>query len=75
MARQLPGEKIYKRLKAQLGKRYKGQVVAIDPRTGKYLIGRDELTVALLGKKKYPGAHFSVFRIGHPAVHKFRKRS
>jgi hypothetical protein len=68
----LPGEKIYKRLSSRLGNRYKGRIIAIDPKTGKYFLGKDELEVALKAKKKFPGTLFSVFRIGYPTVHKFR---
>ena len=74
MQKQLPGEKIYKRLSSRLKKRYKGSIIAIDPKTGHYILGKDELAVALKAKQQFPGTHFSVFRIGYPTVHKFRKK-
>lgn len=73
MTKMLPGERIYKRLTSKLGRRRKGDIVAIDPKSGRYLLGKDELAVALKARKEFPGTHFSVFRIGYPVVHKFRK--
>lgn len=73
MAKVIPGQRIFKRINARLQKRRKGYIVAIDPKTGKYILGRDELAVALKARKEYPKTPFSVFRIGYPAVHKFRK--
>ena len=75
MAKRLPGESLYRRLAARLKKRRRGQIVAIDAKTGNYLIGRDELQVALRARKDYPNTLFSFFRIGYPAVHKFRTGS
>lgn len=75
MRKQLPGEAMYRRLVRRFKGRRKGQVVAIDPKTGHYVIGRDELAVAIKARKAYPAAHFSVFRLGFPAVHKFRRRA
>lgn len=72
MASRLPGAKIFRRLNARLQKKRKGYIVAIDPKTGKYVMGRDELAVALKAREMYPATLFSVFRIGHRAVHKFR---
>ncbi len=69
----LPGEKIYKRLKSRL-KGHKGEIVAIDPKTGRYILGEDELAVALRARQEYPGTCFSFFRIGYPAIHKFRRQ-
>ncbi|OGQ04307.1 MAG: hypothetical protein A2W61_03935 [Deltaproteobacteria bacterium RIFCSPLOWO2_01_44_7] len=69
------GERIYKKLLRRLLSKYKGQIVAIEPETGRYFVGRDELKVALKAMKAFPGKIFSVFRVGYPAVHKFRKFS
>lgn len=71
----LPGERIFKRLNARLKRKYKGSILAVDPKTGKYILGKDELSVALKAKQAYPGTRFSVFRIGYSSVHKFRKKN
>ena len=72
MRKTLPGESIFKRLSQKLLKSHKGDIIAIDPKTGKYVLGKDELEVALKARNLLPKALFSVFRIGYPAVHKFR---
>lgn len=65
-------KKTYKRLKLKIEKNYRGKIIAIDPISGNYIIGEDELSTALKARKAYPGKIFHFFRIGHPAVHKFR---
>ena len=67
------GKNIYKRLRKHLETRYKGKIVAIEPVSGRYVIGRDELDTALKATHLYPGRIFDFFRIGFPVVHKFRK--
>lgn len=71
---QAKGERLYQRLKARLEPRHKGDIVAIEVESGQYLVGKDELQVALKAVKKFPGKQFSFFRIGYPAVHKLRIR-
>lgn len=66
------GDGFYRRLLPRL-RRHKGKILAIELESGKYLMGRDELAVALRAMKQYPGKLFGVYRIGHRAVHKFRK--
>lgn len=67
------GDSYYRRLLPRI-RRHRGKIVAIELESGQFLLGRDELTVALHAMKKYPGKRFGVYRIGHPAVHKFRSR-
>lgn len=67
------GKRIYKKLLRRLLPKHKGQIIAIEPESGRYFMGHDELKVALKAMKSLPGRIFSVFRIGHAAVHKFRK--
>ena len=69
---QAKGERQYRRLRRKLEPRYKGQIVAIEPESGEYVLGKDELKVALKAVKKFPGRKFSFFRVGYPAVHKLR---
>ena len=66
------GKKIYKKLKSKLEKKNKGKILAIEPESGGYVIGKDELETALKAQKKFPGKIFDFFRIGYPALHKFR---
>ena len=67
------GRKIYKRLRSKLESKYKGKIIAIEPDTGEYIIGNDELDAALKAQHKFPGKIFDFFRIGYVAVHKFRR--
>ena len=64
------GERQYQRLRLKLESRYKGQIVAIEAESGEYVLGKDELQVALKAVKKFPGRKFTFFRIGYPAVQK-----
>lgn len=66
------GERHYQELKKRIEPRGKGQIIAIETESGDYVIGKDELQVALEAVKKFPGKKFSFFRIGYPAVHKLR---
>lgn len=67
-------ERLYQRLKPKLEPRYKGHILAIEVESGEYVVGKDELKVALKALKKFPGKKFGFFRIGYPAVHKLRLR-
>ena len=71
---QSKGERVYQRLRTRLERRYKGRIVAIEVDSGQYVMGTDELQVALRVVKKFPGKQFSFIRIGYPAVHKLRLR-
>jgi len=71
---QAKGERFYKRLKTRLERHHKGEIVAIEADSGKYVIGKDELQVALEALSRFPGKKFSFFRVGYPAVHKLRQR-
>ncbi|NQS89857.1 hypothetical protein HQ584_08725 [Patescibacteria group bacterium] len=66
------GKSIYKLLKPKLEKKFKGKIIAIEVDSGDYVIGDDELDVALKAQKKFPNKIFTFIRIGYPAVHKFR---
>ncbi len=71
---QAKGERVYRRLRPKLEPRYKGQILAIEVESGQYVVGKDELRVALKAMTKFPGKKFSFFRVGYPAVHKLRRR-
>ena len=68
------GERVYQRLRARLEHWYKERIIAIEVDSGQYVIGKDELQVALRAVKRFPGKPFSFIRIGYPAVHKLRLR-
>jgi len=51
---------------------HKGDIVAVDPKSGRYFVGEDELEVARKAMATLPGTLFGFFRVGYPAVHKFR---
>jgi hypothetical protein len=69
------GKRLYQRLKGALAPRHTGDIVAIEPDSGQYIIGKDELQVALKAMKRFPTKKFSFFRVGYPAVHKLRSRA
>lgn len=69
------GERRYEQLREKLEPRYNGQIIAIEAESGDYVVGKDELQVALAAVKKFPGKQFTFFRIGYPAVHKLRVRA
>jgi len=66
------GKSIYKLLKPELEKKFKGKVIAIEVDSGDYVIGNDELDAAIKARKKFPHKIFTFIRVGYLAVHKFR---
>lgn len=67
------GKKIYyEKLKSKLESTHKGKIVAINPETGDYFIGKSILDAVKKGKKKFPDAIFYSVKIGYPAVVKLR---
>lgn len=66
------GEEIYEDLRSKIEKKHKGEVMAIDPETRKFVIGKDTLEAALKAKKIFPDKIFYFIKIGYPAVHKLR---
>jgi hypothetical protein len=66
------GEYLYQKLRVKLEKKYIGKVMAIDPDSGKYIIGKDELDTARKAQEKFPGKPLDYFRIGEEVMHKFR---
>ena len=63
---------MYEHLKRELEPGHKGEIIAIEPDSGRYVVGKDELQVALKALQQFPGKQFSFFRVGYPAVHKLR---
>ena len=69
------GERLYQEPQKKIEPRYKSQIIAIEPDSGEYVVGKDEPQVALEAVKKFPGKQFTFFRIGYLAVHKLRVRA
>lgn len=69
------GKRLFGRLERRLKGQHRGEVVAIDPSTGAYVIGRDVLEAALKAREQFRGKPADFFRIGFPVVHKLRSHS
>jgi hypothetical protein len=69
------GKRLYMQLRPALEKEHKGKVVAIDPDSGDYIIGLDELDTARKARMKFPGKLLDYFRIGEDVMHKFRREN
>lgn len=67
------GERLYQRLRVKLEKDHAGKVLAINPESGEYVIGFDELDAARKAQKRFPGKLLDYFRIGEDVMHKFRR--
>lgn len=66
------GKTLFRRLERRLKPGHRGEVVAIDPVSGAYVLGKDALEAALNAKERFPGRPVDFFRIGFHVVHKFR---
>ncbi len=71
---------MYRRAKAVFAKvehgllrDHEGEFVAVEPDSGDYLVGKDEVRVVLKAIKRHPGKKFGFFRVGF--VPKLRKAS
>ena len=67
------GKQLYRKLRAKLGKERMGEVLTIEPESGKYVIGRNELDAARKAQKRFPGKLLDHFRIGEEVMLKFRR--
>jgi len=65
---------IYSKIESSFLPEHKGEFIAIEPISGDYIIGPDEVEVALEGKNRHPGKKFGLFRIGMPVKKIRRKR-
>lgn len=66
------GKILFRRLERRLKVKHRGEVMAIEPTSGSYVLGKDALEVALKAREQFHGRPVDFFRIGFPAVHKFR---
>ena len=64
--------KLFHRVERRLIGHHKGQVVAIEPDSGRYFLGKDVLEAAHQAMAALPDKVFDFFRIGYPVVHKLR---
>ena len=62
----------YKKLKPELEEKYYGLVVAIEPYSGDYFVGKSVVEAGEKGKEKYPDRIFHFVRPGFRAVHHIR---
>lgn len=69
------GESFYKKLNKKFIKEHRGMILAIDPDSGSYVVGDDELDAAQKAQIKFPKKPLDYFRVGEKVVHKFRLES
>ncbi len=60
-------EKMYEKIHEKL-KGLEGKIIAIDPETGDYFIGRNTIEAYEKGRKKYPKKEFLFKRVGSKAA-------
>jgi hypothetical protein len=60
--------RIYERIRAGLEPAHRGEIVAIDPDSGDYFLGRTPLEACDEGHVKHPGKTFVLKRVGHPTT-------
>ena len=68
------GKLLFRKLERRLRAKHRGKVIAIEPSSGAYVLGKDALEAALKAKERFLGRPVDFFRIGFPVVHKFRPR-
>ena len=67
-------DEVYEKLKSELEEKYYGLVVAIEPYSGDYFVGKNVIEAGDKGKEKYPNKIFHFVRPGFRAVHRDRGR-
>lgn len=63
-------EAVFKRIEGSLMPIHKGEIVFVEPDSGDYVFGIDEVEVALKAIRRHPKKKFGIFRVGYRAVHK-----
>jgi len=66
-----PPKSLIKKIETAEAK-HKGMVVAIDPDSGNYFLGKDTITAVGKGRKTLPHAVFYCIRIGYLGVEQIR---
>ncbi|MFQ6057845.1 MAG: hypothetical protein ACE5MB_03060 [Anaerolineae bacterium] len=67
------GKQVYEGIKAGLEPEHKGEIVAIEPDSGDYFLGKTVGEAGEKAKEKYPDKIFYFVRVGHRAVHVLRR--
>lgn len=63
------GEEVYRKIKARLEKKHRGEFAAIEVDTGDYFLGDDQIEAVEKAKKKFPNKIFYFVRIGFPTAY------
>ena len=63
-------QEIYNKIKANIESNHKGEIIAIDPESGEYCLGKTVIEAVMKGREKYPDRVFHSIRIGYPAVYR-----
>jgi len=66
------GKEIYKKIKDRLEPAHKGEIVAIEVKTGDYFLGKDMVEADEKAREKYPDEVFYFNKIGYRAVYVHR---
>ena len=66
------GKEIYKKIKDKLEPSHKGEIVAIEIKTGDYFVGKDVIEADEKAREKYPDDVFYFNKIGYRAVYVHR---
>ena len=67
-------DEAYEKLKSELEDKYYGLIVAIEPYSGDYFVGKSVIEAGDKGKQKHPDKIFYFVRPGFRAVHRDRGR-
>lgn len=62
------GDRVYLQLKDKLESAHKGKYIVLEPETGEYFLGDDELQLVKTAKQKFPDKAFCIKKIGHKAA-------
>jgi hypothetical protein len=66
------GKEIYRKIKDRLEPAHKGEIVAIEVKTGDYFLGKDMVEADEKAREKYPDEVFYFNKIGYRAVYVHR---
>lgn len=67
-------DEVYEKLRSELEDKYYGLIVASEPYSGDYFVGKNVIEAGDKGKQKYPDKLFYFIRPGFRAVHRDRGR-
>ncbi|MFQ5865885.1 MAG: hypothetical protein ACE5IW_11720 [bacterium] len=62
-----PSKEVLTKVQSLKGK--KGMIVAIEPETGEWFLGKKVLDSLKKGRKKFPNGIFYFVRVGYPSAH------